>query len=237
MHGVLLSTKNLAAKVFLREVSEPGVTLHVLPLKTNNCDAASSQPSQRVFHPDSPTGRVSVRETGDVAMTLSFPAGLAAFSRVSIEFTPQGTRIFGPSFEVHNEHAPSPSRTNRSRGARINVQPSANSTPSRRTPIIVEAHDLPENNALTHAVELLAVVDEPIVEQSVVDSSDSDSDNEPEVMPAAFTLDDIPDPVYPRVGRQKGPREPLPMNPTGAESYWVVLRGFKIGIFLEAWYV
>lgn len=91
------------------------------------------------------------------------------------------------------------------------------------------------NSPIAHVVEFTRIVEEPVVVSSDDDgNTDGDSENEPQVLPAPFTLDNIPDPVYPCVGHGMGPKEPLPMNPSSPDLYWVILKGFKVGIFLES---
>ena len=62
-----------------------------------------------------------------------------------------------------------------------------------------------------------------------------DDANEPEIAPFPFWLEDLPDPVYPRIGNMCGLKEPLPFYPPHGQTYYVVIRGYKIGIFLEQW--
>ena len=62
-----------------------------------------------------------------------------------------------------------------------------------------------------------------------------DEGDEPEVAVNLFVLADLPDPVYPHIGG-RGPKEPLPFIPTRPLKYYVVVKGYKIGIFLEKWY-
>lgn len=61
------------------------------------------------------------------------------------------------------------------------------------------------------------------------------NDDEPEIIGNNFMLADLPDPVWPR-GRHNR-RGTLPFSPPNPFNYYVVIKGYKIGIFLEEWYV
>ena len=60
-------------------------------------------------------------------------------------------------------------------------------------------------------------------------------EDKPKVLAPNFVLAYLPDPVYSWVNRMCGPHEPLPFIPTCPEKYYVVIKGFKIGIFMEEW--
>ena len=68
----------------------------------------------------------------------------------------------------------------------------------------------------------------------IAEEPDDDA-NKPEIASFPFWLEDIPDPVYPRIGNMHGPKEPLPFYPPCGQKYYVVICGYKIGIFLEQW--
>lgn len=59
--------------------------------------------------------------------------------------------------------------------------------------------------------------------------------DEPKIICNTFKLSDIPDPVWPKVGGVCGPKEPLPFSLHYPLQYYVVIKGSKIGIFLEEW--
>ena len=60
--------------------------------------------------------------------------------------------------------------------------------------------------------------------------------DELEIQVANFVLAYLPDPVFPHVGGARSPREPLPSMAHHPQAYYMVIKGYKISIFLEKWY-
>lgn len=213
--------------------------------------------------PNSPQGQLHVNDTGDVSLIFRFPAEVTSWSRVSarVEFSPQGSNVLGQTFEVHNvpisPRAQTRNVTLRSPVSRTRPNPIILQSPISRTrpdanmlsPISRTYPDL-ESLERTHgssssqrrppspleyvsrtgnAVNSLDAARPPA---NVVDPF-VDDDNEPVIVRPNFTLADLPDPVYPTTVR--GSR--LPWAPPRPQKYYVVIKGFKIGIFLQRWYV
>ena len=61
--------------------------------------------------------------------------------------------------------------------------------------------------------------------------------DEPVIIAPNFELVDPPDPIFPQVSGIPGAREPLPFIPPCPLKCYVVIKGYKIGIFLEKWYI
>lgn len=185
--------------------------------------------------PNSPRGQLQVNELGDVSVTLTFPAEITSWSRLSarVDITPQGANVSGRTFEVRNFPVSPTSRTTQNVPLR-----SPNSHPRPDVPPLVYSQGSPSSRqrAPSPQASLHSALQNLHVAESVADPFDADGD-EPEIAVNNLSLADIPDPVFPQVGGIRGPREPLPFTPPRPLKYYVVIKGYKIGIFMEKWYV
>lgn len=181
-------------------------------------------------------------------MTFTFPAEVTSWSHVSarVEFSPRGADVTAQTFEVRNHPIPpgliSQNVPLSSPNARVRQgSPTLHRAPSRQPSLRPLQHresfdDLyaapdraPSPQLSMHS---LRIAEEPAAVNPFVDDGD-----EPEIAAVTFGLDDLPIPVWPRVSNVPGPREPLPWIAPRPLKYYVVLRGYKIGIFIEKWYV
>ena len=190
--------------------------------------------------PNSPQGELWVNELGDVSMALTFPTELTSWAELSarIELSSRGANVSGHTFKVRNVpilpnsathnialQSPHPQSLHHRAG-------SWDSRPYSSVVLLVYSQGSPMSNchtpspqsSLYGSMQNLHIAKEP-----------DDDANEPEIAPFPFWLEDLPDPVYPRIGNMRGLKEPLPFYPPHGQMYFVVIRGYKIGIFLEQW--
>ena len=187
-----------------------------------------------IMPPNSSRGQLQVNELGNVSMTLMFPAEIMSWSHLSaqVDITPQGANVLGCTFEVHNFPVSPTSQTQNVPLHSSNSHPCPNVPPlvySQGSPLLRQCVPSPQAS-LHSALQNLHIA------ESVADPFYAD-DDEPEIAVNNLSLADIPDPIFPRVGGIRGPREPLPFTPPHPLKYYVVIKGYKIGIFLEKWYV
>lgn len=158
-------------------------------------------------------------------MAIAFPAELTSWSHVSarLEFSPRGANVSGRTFEVRN-HPLSPG----SRTKNVILQSPHTRSPSlRRAGSVVADEGVSQLSINMRSLDVAEGPADPFV----------DDGDEPEIDVVDIVLADLPDPVFPRVGGIHGPREPLPIVPPRPQAYYVVIKGYKIGIFLEKWYL
>ena len=205
---------------------------------------------------NSPCGQLQVNDTGDMSLTFMFPAEVTFWSHVSaqVEFSPQGGDILGQAFEVRNvpisPHVQTRNVTLQSPVSRtcpnpITPQAPISHTHPGTTILSTISHTYPDLE-LTHGspsaqhrpptpLEYLLPRRNHASSFNAMHPPDNDpfvhDDNEPMIVQPDYTLANLPDPVYPTAAQ--GTR--LPWAPPRPKKYYVVIKGFKIGIFLEKW--
>ena len=174
--------------------------------------------------PSTPHGQLRGDELGEVSVAIAFPAELTSWSHVSarLEFSLRGANVSARTFEVRNHPLSPGSRTQNV----ILQSPHARSPSLRRTESVVADEGASQLSINMHSLDLAEDPADPFV----------DDGDEPEIEVVNFVLADLPDPVFPQVGGLRGPREPLLIVPPRSQAYYVVIKGYKIGIFLEKWY-
>ena len=205
---------------------------------------------------NSPRGQLQVNNMGDMSLTFRFPAEVTSWSHVSaqVEFSPQGGDILGQAFEVCNvpisPHVQTHNVTLQSPVSRICPNPITPQAPiscthpgatilspiSRTYPDLEPTHGSPSAQCCPPTpLEYLSPHRNHASSFNAVHPLDNDpfvhDDNKPMIVQPNYTLANLPNPIYPTAAR--GTR--LPWALPHPKKYYVVIKGFKIGIFLEKW--
>lgn len=158
-----------------------------------------------------------------MSVAIAFPAELTLWSHVSahLKFLLQGANVSSGALEVCNY-----SLSLGSRMQNVILQ-----SPNAQSPTLHCAGVVSDNGTSLLSINMhsLDLAEDP-TDLFLVDG------DELEIQVANFILAYLPDPVFPHVGGAHSPREPLPSMAHHPQAYYMVIKGYKISIFLEKWY-
>lgn len=183
-------------------------------------------------------------------MTLTFPPEVTSWSHVSarVEFSPRGAHVSAQTFEVRNHpispilglqsipvlspvvrapqgSLPSPSPR---QSQQVPVRP-LERTASALNPDVEQGHESSSPQLSMQSLHI-AEAPAPAGADPFIDEGEL-----PEIAVNTIALDQIPNPVFPLPYGAHSHREPLPFAAPRPLKYYAVIRGYKIGIFLERW--